>query len=110
VFNYTYLHDYDVLMTENYTLEVTLPYGARDIKMDVPIEIDSYTVESNSGTLDFFGKPKLVVRKLNVHYSLHNVNFSVTYRYDPKYMLIKPLVFSGVVFMVYLLAIVLQRT
>jgi len=33
VFNFTYLHDYDVLLTENYTLEVTLPYGAKDIQV-----------------------------------------------------------------------------
>jgi len=31
VFNFTYLHDYDVLLTENYTVEITLPYGAQDI-------------------------------------------------------------------------------
>ena len=33
VFNYTYLHDYDVLIAENYTVEITLPYGAHDIEV-----------------------------------------------------------------------------
>lgn len=33
MFNFTYLHAYDVLLTEDYTVEVTLPYGAHDIKV-----------------------------------------------------------------------------
>jgi len=35
-FNFTYLHDYDVLLAENYTLELTLPYGAREIEAHIP--------------------------------------------------------------------------
>ena len=66
-------------------------------------------MDTAEGTLDFFGKPKVVMRKLNVHYQLHKGHISVTYRYDAKYMLIKPLVFSGVIFIMFLITIILQR-
>jgi len=49
------------------------------------------------------------MRKLNVHYQLHKGHVSVTYRYDAKYMLIKPLIFSMVIFAMYLFTIILQR-
>jgi hypothetical protein len=61
------------------------------------------------GTLDFLGKPKIVMRKLNVHYQLHKGHISVTYRYDSKYMLIKPVIFSCVIFIMYLFTIIIQR-
>jgi hypothetical protein len=39
-FNFTYLHDYDVLLAENYTLELTLPYGAHGIEAHIPFDVD----------------------------------------------------------------------
>ena len=33
MFNFTYLHDYDVLLTEDYTVEIILPFGAHDIQV-----------------------------------------------------------------------------
>ena len=32
-FDFTFLHNYDVFLAENYTVEVVLPYGATDIKV-----------------------------------------------------------------------------
>lgn len=32
-FNFTFLHNYDVLLAENYTVEVVLPFGATDIQV-----------------------------------------------------------------------------
>lgn len=108
VFNFTYLHDYDVLLTENYTLEIELPFGAKDVQIDAPVKLDeSFMTTENGGTLDFFPKTKIVLRKLNVHYGLHNVNISVTYRYDQRFMLIKPLIFSFGVYLIYLMCIIL---
>ena len=43
IFNYTFMHDYEDIVTENYTLKVILPEGATDIKVNLffLIEIDS---------------------------------------------------------------------
>ena len=35
MFNFTYLHDYDVLLAEEYTVEIILPYGAHDIQVSI---------------------------------------------------------------------------
>lgn len=43
---FPFLHQYDVLLAENYTMEVILPYGASDIKFELPFDVD----ESEIGT------------------------------------------------------------
>lgn len=72
MFNFTYLHAYDVLLTEDYTVEVTLPYGAHDIKAILPFDMKEQYIVDSFSTLDFFGRPKLVLKRSNVHFSLHN--------------------------------------
>jgi len=74
----------------------------------VPLELDEqFIIADGDGTLDFFERPKIVLRKTNVHYQLHSVHISVTYRYDQTFMLIKPLIFSGGIFLIYMLVIIL---
>ena len=34
-----FFHSYDILLAENYTVEVTLPLGATDIKVSIPFLI-----------------------------------------------------------------------
>ena len=36
-----FLYNYDVLLAENYTVEVILPYGAKDIQFELPFDVDS---------------------------------------------------------------------
>jgi len=59
--------------------------------------------------LDFFGTPKLVIKKADVFSVLHNKNIVVKYRFDEKYTLVKPLGLSLTVFIFYLLAIFFSR-
>ena len=58
-----FLYNYDVLLAEDYTVEVILPYGATDITFDVPFKIDSEEIGRSMLTLDFFGTPKLILKK-----------------------------------------------
>ena len=60
-------------------------------------------------TLDFFGTPKLVIKKRNAYAYLHNKSFKVTYRFDERYNLVKPLGLSLALFAFYLLAIGYSR-
>lgn len=60
-------------------------------------------------TLDFFGTPKLVLKKSNVFGLLHNENFKVTYRFDESYNMIKPLGLSLTFFAFYLMMIFYSR-
>jgi oligosaccharyltransferase complex subunit alpha (ribophorin I) len=73
--NYTFLHNYEEILTENYTLKVILPEGATNIKAHIPFEIDSETRDLHFSTLDYFGKPVIVIKKSNVLSRLHNVYF-----------------------------------
>ena len=59
--------------------------------------------------MDFFGTPKLVIKKADVFSVLHNKNIVVKYRFDEKYTLVKPLGLSLTVFIFYLLAIFFSR-
>lgn len=61
-----FMHNYDVLLAENYTFEVILPFGASDIKYELPFSDEESYIESSQLTLDFFGTPKLVIKKKNV--------------------------------------------
>jgi len=41
VFNFTFLHTVEDVMTENYTLKVILPEGATNIKVHLPFAVDT---------------------------------------------------------------------
>ena len=60
-------------------------------------------------TLDFFGTPKLVLKKRNSYAYLHDKNFKVSYKFDESYNLIKPIGLSLTIFAFYLLAIGYSR-
>lgn len=118
-----FLHNYDVLMTENYTIEFILPYGAKDFKVsfiqmiltliifqiEAPFDIDSQEYDTSIETLDFFGKPKLIVKKQNVFSYKHDQQIKVHYKFDDRMMLIKPLGLAITVFAFYLFAILSSR-
>lgn len=108
-FEFDFLYNYDVLLAENYTVEIILPYGATDFKIDTLIEYDSFHVEKSYSTLDFSGTPKLVIKKFNTFDYEHGKKMRVSYRFNQSYMLIKPFVLSLTVFAFYLLAIISNR-
>ena len=66
-------------------------------------------MSKSSLTLDFFGTPKLILKKKDVFAMLHNKNIVVTYRFDETFILMKPIGLSLTVFCFYLLAILSTR-
>ena len=60
-------------------------------------------------TLDFFGTPKLVFKKNNVFSTLHDKNIKVSYKFDERYNLVKPLGLSLTVFSFFLIVIFFNR-
>ena len=59
--------------------------------------------------MDFFGKPTIEIRKRDVYSVLHNENFKVYYRFNQRWLLLKPLLLSATIFGFYLLAIIGAR-
>ena len=66
-------------------------------------------METSFLTLDFFGTPKLVLKKSNAFSHEHTRKVRVTYRFNETFMLLKPLGLSLTVFGFYLAAIVSNR-
>mmetsp|Transcript_16736 Transcript_16736/g.21151 ORF Transcript_16736/g.21151 Transcript_16736/m.21151 type:complete len:204 (+) Transcript_16736:847-1458(+) len=104
-----FLYNYDVLLAENYFVEVILPYGASDIQFELPFEVKESELTKSMLTLDFFGTPKLVLKAKDVFAMLHNKNLVVRYRFDETYTFMKPIGLSLTVFAFYLAAILFTR-
>lgn len=58
-----YMHSYDKSLTSDYTVRVILPEGADNIQVDLPFDVDSITIDRYFGTLDFFGRPMITIKK-----------------------------------------------
>ena len=77
VFNFTFMHDIEDILAENYTLKVILPEGATNIKVTLPFKVDHQETGLHFSTLDYIGRPTLIIKKANVISSLHDDYFQV---------------------------------
>lgn len=59
--------------------------------------------------MDFFGTPKVVIKKANVFHYMHDKPVKLSYHFDQRMMLVKPLGLSLTIFSFYLLAILSSR-
>lgn len=59
------MHPFDHSLTEDYTVRVMLPEGAKNIRLELPqnFNIDKMELSKYFGTLDFFGRPMLIITK-----------------------------------------------
>lgn len=82
VFNYTLLYNYNTIPVDSYTLKVVLPEGATHYKVSLnalsqllqvhlPIDAESIEEDLTYTTLDYFGRPTLVIKLSNVVPNLH---------------------------------------
>jgi hypothetical protein len=53
------MHAFDKSIAEDYVVKVTLPEGARNIKLELASDINPDSIELGKyyGTLDYFGRP-----------------------------------------------------
>jgi len=70
-----FLHEYDNIISENYTLKVILPEGSTKIKVYLPFEVDSIERDLHYSTLDYIGRPVIIIKKANVVSLLHKKEF-----------------------------------
>ena len=58
-----FMHAYDKSLTEDYQVKVILPEGASNVKVELVgvIEPDSIEVGKYFGTLDYFGRPEIII-------------------------------------------------
>lgn len=104
------MYNYDILLAENYTLEIILPYGASDFSIDLPFDIESNKIGQSVSTLDFFAKPKLILKAKNVFSHLHAKPLKLSYKFDETTgLLIKPLATATLIFVFLLMTIAAAR-
>ena len=109
MFNFTFMHDFKDVVTENYTVKVVFPEGSSDIKLHIPFDIDSKHFETQFQTLDYEGRPTLVIKKKNALTFLNDAHFQVTYTYK-SFSIYREYFFSMmVVFSFFLAAIIYGR-
>ena len=62
-----FMHAYDKSLTEDYTVRVILPEGASNIHVELPGQLegklDSIEMTKYFGTMDYFGRPTIVMKK-----------------------------------------------
>mmetsp|Transcript_20050 Transcript_20050/g.19029 ORF Transcript_20050/g.19029 Transcript_20050/m.19029 type:complete len:137 (+) Transcript_20050:553-963(+) len=109
VFNFTFLHDFEDILAENFTLEVILPEGSTNVQTYLPFEVDEDERSLHFSTLDYIGRPVVVIKKANVISSLHKQYFQVSYTFESTSLFIEPLYVIVFVFILFLASIYLAR-
>mmetsp|Transcript_2521 Transcript_2521/g.3896 ORF Transcript_2521/g.3896 Transcript_2521/m.3896 type:complete len:235 (-) Transcript_2521:26-730(-) len=105
-----FMHAYDNSLAEDYTVRVVLPEGSTNIKMELPsvcgVKEEDISVEKFFGTLDYFGRPMIVIKKENTVHSLCNHNLVVKYDFNPASIYIEVLCMFALLFGLYMAAII----
>ena len=69
-----FMHDFEDSLTEDYTVRIILPEGATGIDVEVPGAlknfVDEIYLDKYFGTLDYFGRPMVVIKQSNAVYQL----------------------------------------
>ena len=108
------MHAYDHSLTEDYTVRVILPEGATNIHVELPGllqgKLDSIEMDKYFGTLDYFGRPTIVMKKLNAVHDMCEGNLKVTYNFNnSRDLLLEPVCMFALVFSVFLVIIIYSR-
>ena len=109
ILNYTFDHDHQGILAENFTMTIRLPEGATNIKVHVPFAVDSIENSLYFSTLDYIGRPEVIIKKSNVHSDLHHVPFQVSYSFASSGLFIEPIYVIAFFFACFLSTIVYSR-
>ena len=104
------MYNYLDIFSDNHMVEVILPMGATNINVKIPFDVEEIDYTGKSfNTLDFLGALKITIKLKNLSAHLHNKDFEVTYTLESHWLLAKPIVMAGIVFVFYLLALLYNR-
>lgn len=107
-----FMHPYDSSLSEDYTVRVILPEGATNIRLELPqnFEIDNFELSKYFGTLDFFGRPMLVINKKNAVHELLDHTMKVHYEFNNSTDLyLEPVQMFCMIFAIFFIAIIYSR-
>ena len=109
-----FMHAYDKSLSEDYTVRVILPEGARNIHVELPGNLqgtlESIEMTKYFGTLDYFGRPTIVMKKTNAVHEMCEGNIKVTYNFNnSRDLYLEPICMFALVFSVFLSIMVYSR-
>jgi len=109
VVNLTFGMPYSDLLARNYTVEVILPEGADDIKVNLNTD-GKFDVVKNKfyGCLDLFGRNSVIIHMRNV-YDIHKVYFQIRYKYSNALLFVKPVILIVYFFFIFVALILYSR-
>ncbi len=109
VVNLTFGMPYSDLLARNYTVEVILPEGADDIKVNLNTD-GKFDVVKNKfyGCLDLFGRNSVIIHMRNV-YDIHKVYFQIRYKYSNALLFVKPVILMVYFFLIFIALILYSR-
>ena len=107
--NLTFGMPFNDILAKDFSVEVDLPEGAYDVKLNLPIK-GKYNIENKKvkGCLDLYGRNAIIIKLKNV-YDIHKVNFQILYKYNDSNLYIKPIVVICYFFAIFLSLIVYMR-
>ena len=79
-----FMHAIDETVTEDYTVKIYLPEGASDIQLELPatLKADSINVDKYFGTMNYVGRPLIIIKKKNAVHELCKFPIIVRYRFN----------------------------
>lgn len=107
-----FMHAYDKSLAEDYQVKVILPEGSTNIRVELigAIEPDSIEMGKYFGTLDYFGRPEVIIKKKNAVHEICDSSIRVTYTFDnQRDLYLEPICVFGLLFSLYLAAIIYSR-
>jgi len=106
------MHAFDKSLTEDYTVKVILPEGASSIKLELPggCKADSIEMGKFFGTLDYFGRPQITIKKANTVHEICDDILRVSYDFEnSRDLYLEPVCLFMLILSLYVVAIVYSR-
>lgn len=109
-----FMHGYDKSLTEEYSVKVILPEGAKNIRVIMPsgcgITQENIEMGKFFGTLDWFGRPQVKISKSNVVHDLCDDTLRVKYSFDNSSdMALEPIIMFAMLLSLFIISMILTR-
>lgn len=104
-----FMHAWDKSLSEDYKVRVILPEGATNIKLELPFQAHNgatISLDKYFGTLDFYGRPMIIIDKPNAVHDICNGLMRVKYNFAQNSMLLEPVQLFGMIFCIFLAIII----
>ena len=78
------MHAYDKSLTQDFETSIILPEGAYDISLELASDVqpDSIVMDKYFGTMNYFGRPRIIIKKSNAIHDICDSTLRVRYSFQ----------------------------